>query len=217
MRRCGSAARWSGEERDPAADIAVAAGAALGIAAVWAIYPKAFAEPLKLLVHSVSDSAGYPIEIVTLTAGQLLPTNPPFWYLPAWFAASIPILIGGLALVGAILGVRALLRSDDEGRLRAALRRPELGLLLVLQQAVLLPAAAIVGHGVMYDGLRQHLYVVPAIAILAAVGARTALGPGALGGRPPAPAGRSSSPCSRWPSSFRWSPRPASFPTTTRI
>ena len=118
--------RWSGEERDPAADIAVAAGAALGIAAVWAIYPKAFAEPLKLLlVHSVSDSAGYPIEIVTLTAGQLLPTNPPFWYLPAWFAASIPILIGGLALVGAIVGVRALLRSDDGGPFwRAALRRP---------------------------------------------------------------------------------------------
>ena len=182
--------RWSGEERDPAADIAVAAGAALGIATVWAIYPKAFAEPLKLLVHSVSDSAGYPIEIVTLTAGQLLPTNPPFWYLPAWFAASIPILIGGLALVGAIVGVRALLRSDDGGPFwRAALRRPELGLLLVIQQAVLLPAAAIVGHGVMYDGLRQHLYVVPAIAILAAVGAQRlsarALSVGPAGARRP--------------------------------
>ncbi len=164
--------RWArAEGGDGRADIAVAAGAALGIGGVYATYPKAFGEPLRLLAHSVSDSADYPIEIVTLTAGHLLPTHPPVWYLPAWFAASIPILLGVLALLGAVIGLRALLRDDGRGRLRSALRRRELGLLLVLQQAVLLPTAAIVGHGAMYDGLRQHLYVVPAIAILAAVGA----------------------------------------------
>lgn len=167
------AQRWAGaeEERAGPADLAVALGAAIGVAGVYSIYPKAFGDPLKLLVHSVSDSADYPIEIVTLTAGHLLPTHPPFWYLPTWFAASIPILLGALALVGAILRVRALLRSEGGGRLRAALRRRDLGLVLVLQQAVLLPLAAIIGHGAMYDGIRQHLYVVPAIAILAALGA----------------------------------------------
>lgn len=167
-----AARRWSaGKGPNQTGDLAVAIGVALGLAGVYAIYPKAFGQPLKLLIHSVSDSAGYPTEIVTLTAGHLLTTHPPIWYLPAWFAAAIPILLWGLAVLGAVLGIRALVRADGEGRLRAALRRRELGLLLVLQQALLLPTAAVIGNATMYDGLRQHLYVIPAIAILAAVGA----------------------------------------------
>ena len=49
------------------------------------------------------------------------------------------------------------------------------GALLVLLQLVLLPTAAIVTGSAMSTGLRQHLYVLPAIAILAGVGAASLL------------------------------------------
>jgi hypothetical protein len=119
----------------------------------------------------VSNSAGYPNETLTLTAGQLLPEHPPWWYLPAWLGANLPLLISVLAILGAILAIRTLLcsrRLDDEHSLW---RRPELGLLLVLQQAILLPVISVGGGAVIYDAARQHLYVFPAMAILAGVGA----------------------------------------------
>jgi hypothetical protein len=152
-------------------DIAVAAGTAIGAAAIAAAYPKAAATPLKLLVESVSNSAGYPGSAITLTAGQLVPAHPPLWYLPAWIAASYPLLLGALAVIGTIVGVRVLARSWRPPARSGLWRRPELGLVLVAQQAAMLPLAATVGGAVMYDGIRQHLYVIPALAILAGVGA----------------------------------------------
>ena len=48
-------------------------------------------------------------------------------------------------------------------------------MLLVMLQLVLLPTAAIVAESPMYSGLRQHLYVLPAVAILAGIGAARVL------------------------------------------
>jgi len=164
--------RLGGIRRNADADLAVAAGTGLGLASIAVIYPKAAASPVTLLVESVFGSSGFPWRGVTLTAGQLLPEHPPWWYLPAWVGAALPVLIGLLAVLGAVLGVRALL-----GAWRADLRGPvwsrsDLGLVLVLQQALLLPVGAILVGATMYSGLRQHVYVLPAIAILAGVGAQ---------------------------------------------
>lgn len=153
------------------ADIAVAIGTAVGAIAVAIAYPKAAATPLTLLIESVSNSAGYPGNAVTLTAGQLVSAHPPLWYLPTWIAASFPLLIGALAIAGIVAGARTLARAWRPPEQRAFWNRRELGLVLVVQQAAMLPLLAIVGGAVMYDGIRQHLYVIPALAILAGVGA----------------------------------------------
>lgn len=153
-------------------DLAVLAGGALGGVAIAVSYPKAAAAPISLLVESVSGSASYPNPVTTLAAGEVVGSHPPFWYLPAYAAASYPLLLGLLAVGGATLGTRALLRAWREPPpSRALWGRSDLGLLLVLQQAALLPLLAIVGGAVMYDGIRQHLYVIPALAILSGVGA----------------------------------------------
>jgi len=164
--------RLGGVRRDGGADLAVAGGAGIGIAAIAVVYPDVARKPLTLLAETASGSADYPWQGVTLTAGQLLPEHPPWWYLPVWIGASLPVLLGILAVVGAALGIRALTRARGAGWRGALWSRPELGLVLVLQQALLLSLGAILVGAVMYSGMRQHLYVLPAVAILAGVGAQ---------------------------------------------
>ena len=157
--------------RDGGVDFAVFAGVVVGLGAVGAIYPDATATPAKLLLDSVSNSAYYPYEGFTLTAGQLLPEHPPWWYLPVWVGGTYPLVLGALAIVGAIAGLAHVAARKDRAETTRWDRR-ELGLLLVLPQLTLLPTATAVMSLVTYSGLRQHLYVLPAAAILAGVGAK---------------------------------------------
>jgi hypothetical protein len=157
---------------DRATDLVVAGGGLVGVLAVAAAYPKVAVHPVALLVESISGAVAYPNYTATLTAGHLLGFHPPLWYLPAHVAASYPLILGALGAAGAVLGVRALVNAWRERPRRAAFwRRDDLGLLLVLQQTLLLPILTVAGGAVMYDGIRQHLYVIPAIAILAGLGA----------------------------------------------
>ena len=164
--------RFGDATRDPVSLRAVAGGLLVGIAAVVLVYPSAFSDPVRALTHSITDSSNYPSPSTTLTAGRLLSEHPPVWYLPVWAFASLPVLIYLLSLVG---GVSALSPGHSEGgassRLRALARRPDLPVLLVLQQALLLPVLSILAGSSINTGLRQHLYVVPAAAILAGFGA----------------------------------------------
>lgn len=163
--------RFGGIVHSRGADFAVAAGVVAGVGAIAALYPEAAVRPFSLLTESVSSSAAFPYEGYTLTAGRLLTQHPPWWYLPVWVGASYPVLLAALAVLGTVAGLRALLGNRGAPGLRAIWGRRELGLPLVLLQALLLPVAAIVDGAVMYGGIRQHLYIVPAIGILAGVGA----------------------------------------------
>ena len=159
-------ARLGGVSRDRGLDVAVGVGAAIGFLGVAALYPNVARTPITLLTESVFDSAGYEYSGKILTAGQLLPAHPPIWYLPAWFGSTYPVLLSALAALGAWVGLTALVRARGE-----VWGRRELGLLLVLQQAVMLPVAVILAGSPVYNGIRQHLYVLPALTILAGFGA----------------------------------------------
>lgn len=163
--------RLGGTPGGRSSDIAVATGALAGFAAIAALYPKAASDPLRLLRRSVAGSSGYRWHGFTLTAGRLLPQRPPWYYLPAWIGASCPILIGLLGIGGAVGGTRSLLGARGPKWRGRLWQRSDLGLVLVLVQALLIPVSSILTGAVMYDGMRQHLYVMPAVAILAGVGA----------------------------------------------
>lgn len=163
--------RIGGMVRDRGTDIAIGISALLGFMGIAALYPNTAVTPLKLLFESVSSSADYSYSGDTLTAGSLLSEHPPAWYLPAWIGGTYPLLLGGLALLGAGAGLRVLAKGW-----RTIWSRRELGLLLVFEQALLLPLAVLVNGGLMYNGLRQHLYVLPAAAILTGYGAWRLLG-----------------------------------------
>jgi hypothetical protein len=159
--------RLGGIARDKGTDIVVAAAAVIGFVAIAALYPNVSSQPVDLLVESVFNSADYYHSGTTLTAGGLVSVaNPPFWYVPAWVGATYPLLLGALALLGSGAGIWALAKARG-----AVWGRRELGLLLVLQQAFLLPIAVILAGSPAYNGIRQHLYMFPALTILAGFGA----------------------------------------------
>jgi hypothetical protein len=145
----------------------------VGLAAVLTLHPRTAGQPLEWLINSVSGSGEAGREgAFTLTAGELVSEYPPAWYLPTWTFVSVPILILAVVVVGAAIVIRNVVRSrpgqpDDRG---PAVARTG-GMLLVSLQLLLLPVAAIVAGSPAYAGLRQHLYIVPAVAIVAGVGA----------------------------------------------
>lgn len=180
LRRRGRTAPADGAHptaRSPLADggglgdlVRVVIGGAVGLAAVAASYPRALATPFTLLTEAITGSTAYPWNGTTLTAGRALASlDLPWWYLPVWVVASIPSLLLMLAVGGATASVVRTLRSSPGGT-SAPWDRAGAGAILVLQQATLLPLIAVVTGSVMYDGLRQHLYLVPALAVLVGVG-----------------------------------------------
>jgi hypothetical protein len=164
--------RWGGVAADWRSDGSVTAGALAGLVAIAVTYPKVAATPLKALVDSVSSAAGYPYTGYTLTAGSLLSEHPPWYYLPIWIGASMPLLLGGLALFGAACAVWALSATVRRGGRGPAWASADLGLALVLAQLLLAPIGAVLAGTVLYSGMRHVLFVLPALAILAAVGAQ---------------------------------------------
>jgi len=165
-------ARRNSDRRVPGrAFAAVAAGTLLGAGVMVALYPMVFAGPLSLLVESVTISGDYPFDGSTLTAGTQQSTrDPALWYLPVWIFAVVPVLIFLLAVYGAgawLWRSTASLRGSGLGRFLSGDRAP---VLLVALQLLLLPAAAIILNSTMYSGMRQHLYVIPALAVFAGLG-----------------------------------------------
>lgn len=149
----------------------IAVGYLAGVAATVLSYPAAFGNPVEFMRETIRSSSSFEWTGHTLTAGRLLSQDPPWWYLPAWLIASIPTLILGLAVLGTVVAVRAALRRSGGDRGPFSLwRRPELAVTLVLIQMMGLALVSILLSSTMYTGLRQHLYVVPALAILAGVG-----------------------------------------------
>jgi len=95
------------------------------------------------------------------TAGKdVLSTNLPWWYVPAWLGAQLPLLtivavVGGIGVLCVVL-------------LRRPWTRP-LALVPLSVQSVLVPVGIVATGGVLYDGIRHLLFIVPALIALSAV------------------------------------------------
>ena len=158
--------------RDSIALISVTAGFAVGVAATVLVYPAVFAEPLSFLTNTVTNSTDFAWKGTTLTAGSLLSQHPPWWYLPIWLFASMPLLLLLLATTGVISLFRPIGRPMGglHSLGRDLIQHPEYPGILVLFQAFPLAVGSVVLSSVMYTGLRQFLFMVPALAVLAGIG-----------------------------------------------
>lgn len=145
--------------------------AGLGTAALVLVlvYPQAFTTPLDALLGSALESSRYD--------GR----RGDWWYLPLFLVIELPTLHLLLGLVGVVASAR-LLRHDA-----VTAERVGLVLVLVLLQALALPAIAVLRESNLYTGLRQLLFAAPALAVLATLGVQAALrsgrGRGAVGRR----------------------------------
>jgi hypothetical protein len=163
---------WRG---DGGAGFSVVMGCSVGLILLMMMYFRGWEQPWDFVLGSLFEAADYAHEAVTLTAGQVLTARPPWWYLPAWIFGSYPIALMGLAVLGLFATSSTLLhRTGGRSAWRMLWTRREIAIVIVLFQAVLVSGGAAARGAVMYHGIRQHIYVVPAIAVLAGVGAHSA-------------------------------------------
>lgn len=151
-------ASWAGRLRRGAVRGAVSVLAfVVGWGILYLIYPNAFGRPRTLLFESFESSAGYREDSWRRSG---------YGYLPTWITAQVPTLLLVLGVIGLALAVwvciRRLARRDDRGQLLAT------GLALVAAQFLLVPLFATLRHSVLYNGLRQIEFIIPALAILIA-------------------------------------------------
>lgn len=137
-----------------------------------AVYPNGFLNPFRLVKETLLISGRFPVSDPELTNGVWLSQPPPWFYLPTWFGVQLTLL----TLVGALVflawwlfsSYRSLVsRESDASRSELVLTSTP-----VLAQVVVLPVLAVAARSTMYDAVRQFLFVVPAMAILASLGIR---------------------------------------------
>jgi len=121
------------------------------------IHPHLWQRFAEFPMASLQLSARFGQEAWTLTAGQLLYSQElPWWYLPAWLIAGLPILL-------AIFGLGGLIRTLSSRALRVPASP-------VAFQLLALPLVAIAMQSPMYDGQRHHLSFLPAFSVYCGVG-----------------------------------------------
>ena len=112
-----------------------------------------------------------------LYEGKLYPVPAMPWsYLPHLIVLKLPELLLAFGLTGAVFALIAA------GRRELALTR-RASLLMVLLFAVLPVAIAFVTRPALYNGIRQFLFIVPPLAVLAGIGAAWAVERAAAFGR----------------------------------
>lgn len=122
-------------------------------AALVAIYPRLFGSPLRALPRTSESSSSF-------REGQ----SSDRFYVVRHLAEDLPTLLTGFAVVGAVVAVAVVVRRIRRDRVTAT------RLALVGAQAVTLPVVAVLLGSDLYHGLRQLLFAIPALAVLAGYG-----------------------------------------------
>jgi hypothetical protein len=119
------------------------------------------ANPLRALAFFSHQTFPFP----TLFAGQfVLASDLPWAYLPTYIAIALPELILVLLLCAPIIGAAAVWR---QGR---RIRREQVLMHLFLGFAIVFPVAfAISVKAVLFDGMRHFIFLLPLIAVAAAL------------------------------------------------
>ncbi len=156
--------------------IDVGGSLALSYLVLVAIYPKGFINPFRLAKETLLISGRFPVVDAELTNGVWLPQPPPWYYLPTWFTAQLPLLV----LLGCFLFLLFLLvlvvKYFRNTTSRHRLIWSGLVVLPVVAQLLLMPLLAVLAHSTIYDATRQFLFVVPVAVVLAALGIRWLVG-----------------------------------------
>lgn len=147
----------------PARSIACVALVAL-VALLW--WPYLQVSPLRNALDLVRHVTHFQWDRTVLFEGrQILARELPRTYLPVWFLVSLPEFYSPALIAGGWLAARRLLAVQELRSSRATVK-----LLLVLATVGAPVGSAIVLRPVLYDGLRQFLFVLPPLASLVGLG-----------------------------------------------
>ncbi|MGO8951145.1 MAG: hypothetical protein ACLQUY_26525 [Ktedonobacterales bacterium] len=128
---------------------------------MMALWPYIFIDPVAHLITAIEVMSHYPWNGLVLYQGTLFkPTQLPPSYVPVWLVIGSPPMLILLAVLGFSLFCTLSLHT----------RRidPQVGTVVL---AFVVPFAALIAlHPVLYDGLRQFLFLIPPLILLAAWG-----------------------------------------------
>ena len=140
--------------------LSVLGGLMIGVVLAVASHPLARLDPWAWLTTSVRLAGDNPnAMLVKVMAQDVLSSDLPVWYVPAYVLAQTPLLslvLIGVATIGLASGRLTHLRWYRTSPLRTTAA-------LLLVQAAVLPLALSVTGTNMYDGLRHVLFIFPAL------------------------------------------------------
>ena len=140
-------------------------GALLGATLAVASHPIGRYSPISWLMEAVEFASANPNVMLVRVMGQnITSSESPWWYVPAWLLAQMPLLslvVIALVAVGFFWWKPRVTRDSP---IAAA------GIVL-LGQAVALPTLVLLARPNIYDGIRHLLFMIPAIFGLLAVAA----------------------------------------------
>ena len=161
---------WSIIRRRPPAvwPVFVTSAAALvcAFAFTWATNPIARIDMLRWLEDSAELARSFTWELppMRVAGTDVRGDELPWWYVPAWLSAQLPLLTLAAVVGGLVVLVVSLIR-----RRSLASEGATMALVPIVLQAVVLPAGILLGGAVIYDGLRHLLFVIPALIAVPAI------------------------------------------------
>jgi hypothetical protein len=131
----------------------------------WATNPIARIDMSRWLLDAYALVSKYPWDGFIRVAGvDVHSIELPWWYVPAWLLAQLPLL-SLVAVVGGFTGLMVGL-AHQRGRVSAETAIP---LVPIMLQGIVLPAVIVLTGAVLYDGIRQLLFLVPGLIAVSAV------------------------------------------------
>jgi hypothetical protein len=133
----------------------------------WATNPIARIAITRWLEDAIDVARNYPLgdpgRTIRAAGHDLRADDLPWWYVPAWLGAQLPLLtlvavVAGIVAVVVVLVARPRLDADT------AIPLVPIGL-----QAIGLPLAVVVSGATLYDGIRHLLFMLPALLALPAI------------------------------------------------
>ena len=133
----------------------IVAGSCVGIILLW---PYISVDPLANFLDAIEVNARYPWNGSVLYQGQMqLATQLPRSFALVWLVIGSPPILLLFALLGVLFFVGRCIR-----------KRALDPLMLIVLISLLMPLGLIVGlHSVLYNGLRQFLFLIPSLILLA--------------------------------------------------
>lgn len=141
-------------------------GALLGVAwlTLYLTWPWAHLRPIRSLLEAAALALAFPRPIPVLFDGGFIASNElPWYYLPKYVLITTPPSILLLFLIGVAVALRQAWRRSEG-------RSGPMGAITLMW--FFLPLLVfVVRRPTVYDGLRHFLFILPALALLAALGA----------------------------------------------
>ncbi|HEX3863293.1 MAG TPA: hypothetical protein VHY35_16530 [Stellaceae bacterium] len=138
---------------------------AVGFAVMLLFWPWAQHDPIDNPLRALAFFSHETFPFYTLFDGSFFPaSNLPWEYLPTYILLALPELVLVLLAVAPVLGVVAMARRGIAQR-----REAVLGLFLLGFSIVFPVTYAIAINAVLFDGMRHFIFVLPPIAVAAAL------------------------------------------------